>query len=89
MEDLKSISNYISRDSVTYAKIQVLRIKSKTQLLETTPLLGKIMAELENDRYRELIDGNYRIIYKVVSVDRVDILTIHHAARDLTRRQVD
>lgn len=89
VEDLKSISDYISKDSVSYAKLQVLRLKSKTHLLETNPMLGKIVAELENDRYRELIEGSYRIIYKVVSVDRVDILTIHHAARDLTRRQIE
>ena len=27
---------------------------------------------------RELVEGNYRIIYKLVDKGRIDILTIHH-----------
>jgi len=38
---------------------------------------------------RELIEGNYRIIYKIVNEYQIDILTIHHSARDLKRRNVD
>ena len=66
VEDLKSISDYISRDSVRYAKIQVYRLKSRTKILKTNPIAGRPVPEYENRRYRELIEGNYRIIYKVI-----------------------
>ncbi|MFZ6013112.1 MAG: type II toxin-antitoxin system RelE/ParE family toxin [Bacteroidota bacterium] len=32
---------------------------------------------------RELIDGNYRIIYEIISTDRINILAVYHSARDL------
>jgi len=87
-DDLKSISEYISRDSKKYAKLQILRIRERTKILKSHLEIGKIVPELDNETIRELIDGNYRIIYKVVSSGRVDILTVHHSARDLTNRKV-
>lgn len=89
VEDLKSISDYISRDSLRFAKIQVVKLKSRTKVLKTNPNLGRAVPEFANEQYRELIEGNYRIIYKIVDKERIDILTIHHAARDLTGRQVE
>lgn len=43
--------------------------------------LGRIVPELKNAIFRELIIGNYRIIYKIVSKNQIDILTIHLAQR--------
>ena len=34
-EDLKSIADYIARDSKNYAKMQVMRIKSRTMILKS------------------------------------------------------
>jgi len=89
IDDLKEIHAYISRDSVKFAKIQVLRIRAKTKVLRKYPLAGKPVAEFKNNLYREVIEGRYRIIYKLISSAQVDILTIHHASRNLTERQVE
>ena len=86
--DLKNIAEYISKDSVLYAKRQVQKIQSKTKILKSQPHIGKIVPETENPKIRQLIEGNYRIIYKIISKDRIDILTIHHSARDLRRREI-
>jgi addiction module RelE/StbE family toxin len=86
--DLKEIFEYIARDSKKYAQLQVIKIKARTNILKKNPLAGKVNPELSNPDFRELVEGNYRIIYKVVSPDRVDILTIHHSARDLARRSI-
>ncbi len=88
-EDLKSIAEYISKDSKLYAKHQVVRLKDRTKILKSNPLLGKIVLEINKRNIRELIEGNYRIIYKVVEESRVDILTIHHSARDLKKRKIE
>lgn len=82
-KDLKEIAEYISRDSKIYAKRQVLKIRNRTIILITQPYSGRIVPELQEEIVRELIEGNYRIIYKIVSNNRIDILTIHHSARDL------
>jgi len=86
--DLKQIADYISLNSKKYAKLQVLKIKNKTHILRTYILIGKVVREIENENIRELIEGRYRIIYKVISKSQVDILTIHHTARDLSRRKI-
>ncbi len=88
VNDLKSIAEYISKGSVKYAKLQIVRIKLRTQILKSEIHLGKIVPELNSPSTRELIEGNYRIIYKVISKKKVDILTIHDTSRDLTKRKV-
>ena len=87
-DDLKNIADYISKDSVKYAKLQVLRLRYKTNILKSQTHIGRIVPEIENRNIRELIEGNYRIIYKILSENRIDILTIHHSARDLTKREI-
>ena len=88
-EDLKEIFDYISRDSSTYAKIQVVKLRARTKILKTNPHAGKIVPEFSDANFRELIEGSYRIIYKIIDTKQIDILTIHHSARDLVRRQID
>ena len=79
--DLISIAEYIGQNSKKYARIQVKRIRERTRQLSEHPNSGREVPELENPRIRELILGNYRIIYCMVSDERIDILTIHHSAR--------
>lgn len=87
-DDLKAVAEYISRDSVRYAKMQVIKIRSRTKLLKSHPTIGKVVLEIGQQNIRELVEGNYRIIYKVISQNQIDILTVHHSARDLTRRNL-
>jgi len=87
-DDLKSIADYISRDSKLYAKLQVIRIRNRTRILKSRLRVGKIVPEIDQNDIRELIEGRYRIIYKIVSKNQVDILTVHHSARDLKRRNI-
>ncbi|HUI33637.1 MAG: type II toxin-antitoxin system RelE/ParE family toxin [Dysgonamonadaceae bacterium] len=87
--DLKNIAEYISKDSKLYAKLQITRLKTRTRILKTQPRSGKIVPEINIDNIRELTEGSYRIIYKIVENNQIDILTIHHSARDLTRRKTE
>ncbi len=89
VEDLKSIAAYISRDSKKYAKIQVQRLKFRTQILKSQSRSGRVVPEIGNPDIRELIEGNYRIIYKIVSKEQIDILTVYHSSRDFTRRSIE
>ena len=88
VSDLKDIAEYISKDSKKYAKLQVVRIKSRATILRSQVFSGKVVPEINNESIREILEGNYRIIYKVVNNSRVDILTIHHTSRDLTKRTI-
>lgn len=88
VNDLKNIAEYVSKDSVRYAQLQVKRIKLRVKILKSHIEIGRIVPELNDPNYHELIERNYRIIYKIVSQNRVDILTIHHSARDLSKRDI-
>jgi toxin ParE1/3/4 len=88
-DDLQNIGDYISNDSKRYAKRQVVRLKNKTRILRTQIRIGRIVPEIKKENIRELIEGNYRIIYKIASEKQIDILTVHHSARDLTKRKIE
>lgn len=81
VNDLINIVGFISKDSVKYSEIQIKRIRERARLLKTQPFRGRIVPETNNEFIRELILGNYRIIYKIISEERIDILTIHHSAK--------
>ncbi len=84
--DLRDIYDYISIDSKRFAKHTVIKIQNKTEILKKYPTIGKIVIEIDNPNIREIIEGNYRIIYKIVGKKRIDILLIHHGARSLKKR---
>jgi len=82
--DLKEIFNYISKDSELYAARLIERLIGRVDILEHSPLAGRIVPEKEDKTIRELIEGNYRIFYKVEDNNMFFILRIHHGARNIT-----
>ena len=82
VEDLKDIHNYISKDSKRYADRFIEKIINRVSQLENFPKSGRVVPEFDNASIRELIEGNYRIVYKVFT-DQVAIVRVHHAARQL------
>jgi addiction module RelE/StbE family toxin len=84
LTDLKAIAEYISKDSLRYASLTIERIINVTLHLETNPRIGRMVPEIGRvDSIREIILGNYRIIYKISSPEIIHILTVHHTSRRL------
>lgn len=79
--DLREIFDYIAENSNHYATLTTNRIFQKVQFLSGNPFLGKIVVEFNDKSIRELIEGNYRIIYRIKSNTQVDILRVYHSAR--------
>lgn len=84
--DLKEIYDYISLDSKRYARLQIERIRHSIKILKTEPEIGKLVTEINQPEIREIIEGNYRIVYRIISSKYIHILMVHHSARDLRRR---
>ena len=80
IEDIEAICAYIERDSPVYARIFASRTVDRISSLESFPKAGRIVPESDREDVREIIDGNYRIIYRLLH-DEVQILTVHHSAR--------
>lgn len=87
--ELKDIYDFISQDSKLYAKRQVLKIRNKTNVLKSSKYIGKVVEEIGIPIVREIVEGHYRIIYQIKSETEIAILTIHHSARDLTKRELE
>jgi toxin ParE1/3/4 len=82
IEDLKSISDYIARDSEFYASAFVHDIIDAIHSLKEFSEQGRNVPELSNPNIRELFIKNYRLIYKVDEL-HVFLLGIVHGKRDL------
>jgi len=81
LDNLIAIGDYIEIDSHFYAQRVVNQLFNSVDILENYPFSGRIVPEFNDISIRELIRGNYRIVYKIVSEYDVDIVTVHHSAR--------
>jgi len=81
LTDLEDIGEYISKDSHRYAKMTLEKLISNTNLIKRNQLIGRIVPELNKKDIREIISGNYRIIYQNINKELTYILTVHHSSR--------
>lgn len=84
---LEEIIDYISIDNQWNADKFAENIFEIVELLYEFPDAGRIVPELNNNDYRELIFGNYRIIYKLFQ-NNIFILTIRHSKRLLDKDEI-
>jgi plasmid stabilization system protein ParE len=64
LEDLRQIHQFIARDSIQYAGIMVRRIRTAVSRLSNFPQRGRVVPEFPDGPYRELLVGQYRVIYR-------------------------
>jgi len=86
--DLEDIADYISKDSVKYAILTLETILYTALIIEANPLIGRIVPETNEKNIREIIKGNYRIIYFLNNDQAANILTVFHTARLLTKDEL-
>lgn len=51
--------------------------------------MGRKVPEFDLSYLRELIHDSYRIVYKIVGSEQIDVITIQHGSRDLEERFFD
>ena len=81
LDDLKSIRDFIAKDSVYYADKFVDGAFKAAKPLEKFPKIGRMVPEMGNPALREIIYGSYRIIYELDNESKVQILTVVHSMR--------
>ena len=82
IERAKEIIEYIAQDKPSAAENWIETVFSKVETLESSPELGRIVPEIGNPQFREIIYGNYRIVYRIEQ-KRISILTVRHGAQIL------
>lgn len=80
VSDLDSIREYIARDSEVYADSVLSEIFDAVDQLTAYAESGRVVPELNEKQTRELIVGNYRVMYDI-RADTIRILTVLHGAR--------
>lgn len=83
-DDLNEIVEYYCSLSPSYVEKTVRQFEDNVMSLKQNPLRGRVVPELEKfgyTRYREIIQGNYRIVYEV-SNDTVIVHVIIDGRRD-------
>jgi toxin ParE1/3/4 len=82
IERASEIAEYISQDKPLAAEKWINTVFTKVEALKSTPEIGRIVPEIRNNQFRELIYGNYRIIYRIEE-KHISILTILHGMQIL------
>lgn len=82
LQKINTFADYIAQDSLAVAEKWVEEILAKTDQLIYQPKSGRIVPEYNDENLRELISGNYRIIYRIKS-DATYIQTVRHVRQDL------
>lgn len=80
IEDVQSIQQFIAQDSLQYAQLVRQQLITAVERLPTFPQSGRIVPEVNNPAIQEVIQGSYRIVYRLIHGE-IHILTVHHAAR--------
>ena len=80
IQDVEAIRAHVARDSAHYADLVVERIIAAEERLKDNPRSGRVVLELGNESIREVIHGNYRIVYRLRR-EVVERATVFHGAR--------
>ena len=85
LRHLSAIHDYIAQNSTIYARGMVERLTSRSRQIAAHPRSGRMVPEYEEPDVREVIEGSYRIIYRI-RAERIDVLAVIHGARELPDR---
>lgn len=86
LEDVEAICQFIARDAPRYAQVFATQVFEAVERLQTFPKAGRSVPEVGQENIREIIHGNYRIIYRLTN-DVIQILTVYHSSRLLDPSQ--
>ena len=80
--DLDQIGSFIAIDSPEKARKHLQLLIDRTKDLIQFPESGRVVPEFGNNKIKELIEGNYRIVYKIdSSAKTITLLTVFESHR--------
>lgn len=83
--DIAEIAALISQDNPKAARYWAKSLFDSIKQLTDFPEMGRIVPEYSEETIREIIIGQYRIVYKInKSLQEGYIITVHHSKRLLT-----
>ena len=87
IQRLRQVHDYFSQDEpMTLAFVE--RLTRLANGLCRHPEAGHVLPYFGTDEVRELIDGTYRVIYRILE-DEIHILTVRHVPRAIQQRDFE
>lgn len=77
---LAAICDFIAKDAPQAAVELERRLLLRSRQMGEFPRSGRVVPDYDRDDIRELIEGDYRLIYRI-KVEQVDVLTVMHTAQ--------
>ena len=87
VDRISEIAEYIVRDNPIAAQRWVNSIFDRVKRVKNFAKSGRRVAEIDRSDIREIIHGNYRIIYRIEN-KRISILTVRHFKQILPMDEV-
>ena len=84
LQCLVEIEDYIAMDDPATAVVFVERLIRRTDILVDQPQLGRTVPEVPGRELRELIEGNYRVVYRI-NESAIEVLTVFEAHKSFKR----
>lgn len=86
LKDLEHIYDFIALESTYYAQKTIEQFLIRVEILADYPQIGKDVNEYLKNNVKELIEGNYRIFYRI-NKNNISIIRVHHSARRIKKRK--
>jgi addiction module RelE/StbE family toxin len=84
---LAEIEDFIARDDPTAAALLIDKLIERGEALADHPDRGRVLQELSESGLRELVVGNYRLVYRR-RPETVEVLTVFEGHRLLRRDEL-
>lgn len=80
--DLAAIRSWIAADDAAAAQSMVAKLLQRMAKLTAMPRVGRMVPEIGQERIREVLEGKYRIVYRIDD-DKLVVLTVFERHRQL------
>lgn len=84
--DLDAIRVSIARDSEPFARQILDRLVEAIERVVSVPRIGRVVAEIGDERIRELLFQTFRIVYRA-DPERITVLSVLHGGLPGERRE--
>lgn len=87
VEQAQDIASYIALDKPSVAKQWIDEIFDSVTRLADFPESGRVVPEIKRKNIREIVQGNYRIIYKVTN-NSINVLIVKNYYQQLKHNEI-
>lgn len=81
IDDLQRLREYYEPLSLRFSNKLIDQLINRTRSLATSPQSGRVVPEFADKTIREVLSGDYRIVYRYKQPDKVEIARTFHSAQ--------